>query len=389
MSEIRSTIASKISSTIGKEPSGGSTPSDTTLTISITDSLDPVITAVNFNYSVVVENTGSIDAVDISATIQLDSSLTFVSGSGTGWTVTPSGQQIMCTRSSLAVGVAPTITITVTTADASSTETTTADVLATNAPPATQDSENTTVNIVNKDSTSGKRFPESLTQWQNWITYQIAIGDSNFIGIGPDHLWLMQESSGNPADSIGSKNFTASTGLNSPSYQKTIPGWSRKAIGGPGTLINSTLTNTSMVNTATTSFLVMALVRFDTPTVTLRNAMTYGNTSVQEPSSTGKLRLRLGGSLQDTAAVHGGSDVHIVWFTYNISDSLVEMFTDLNRVSVTFSSSTGSTLQLTTSTVADSGSTDFLGVAAWDDTEVSSDTIKATSIGMGFAPPWS
>lgn len=206
-------------------------PSDdvsTVLTVTLTDSIDPVITAVNYTYSSIVINTGSISATSVTATITLDSSLTFVSGAGTGWAIGAVGQVVTCTRATLAIGAAPTITITVTSGGSALTATSTADAIANNAPAATQAVQTTVVKLVSRDTAGTFRVPSSLTEWQNFNAYWTAVGLANFPNVIPASLYLCQESSGDLVDSIGSITLTAN---GTPTYQQTVTNCTRKGVG--------------------------------------------------------------------------------------------------------------------------------------------------------------
>lgn len=193
----------------------------TTLTVVLNDSADPVITLVNYSYSCLVTNTGANSATNVTALVTLDPQSTFVSASGTGWTCGHSGGVVTCTRASLAVGAAPVITVTVTSPSAGETSTATADADADNSPAAAQDTENTVVNLVTKDATSGIRVPASSTEWTNFLAY-------HGISVSVASLWLCQESSGNLADSIGSLTLTAN---GTPLYSQAVSGWTRLGVG--------------------------------------------------------------------------------------------------------------------------------------------------------------
>lgn len=203
---------------------GGNSAGSTALTVAINDSSDPVITRVAYSYTVVVTNIGSNAANSVTATIVLDPQLTYVSSSGTGWSTNHSTGTVTCTRSTLAVGAAPTITINVTAPIAAETSSTTADAVAANAPAAPQDTETTVCNLVDLDIASGWRVPSTSTQWTNFL---------NFYGLSaisvPNSLWLMQEASGNLADSIGSLTLTAVT---SPLYNQAASGFTRLGVAG-------------------------------------------------------------------------------------------------------------------------------------------------------------
>jgi hypothetical protein len=235
--------------------------------------------------------------------------------------------------------------------------------------------------VFTSDATSGKATPISSAEW----TALLAVAGSSVIA--PSHLWLLQEASGTAADVYGLKPLTATN----VAYQKPIAGWSRLAIGGPGTAIASSLTNATMVDTSTTSFAVLAYVRFDPSPTVVRAMITYGTPTVQEPAATNKVRLREGGSLIDSTNNHNGT-VHPFLFVFNVTAQTVRLYTDLEKLSVTWSSSAGSVLTLTGSIATDATFTDFLYAAAWDGvaaeaiTDVEAKKIITT---LGYSPPWS
>ena len=84
------------------------------LSVSKSDSADPVSAAGSFSYTVSVSNGGPSTATNVSVTDTLPPGVGFVSASGTGWACSEAGGVVTCTRSSLAVGAAPDITISVT-----------------------------------------------------------------------------------------------------------------------------------------------------------------------------------------------------------------------------------------------------------------------------------
>jgi hypothetical protein len=194
----------------------------TTCTVDLADSADPVITGGDaFAYTAVVRNTGSTNsAQSLSLAITLDSSLTYVSSSGTGWSISVSGQVVTATLSALgAGGTANTVTVNVTTGGSAITASTSAALTGSNFAEA-DDTETTTVQLVTKDATAGKYFPASTTEWTNFIARK---GLSMSV---PDSIYLMQEASGNLADS-GTAAITL-TAAGSISYQQTATGYSRK-----------------------------------------------------------------------------------------------------------------------------------------------------------------
>jgi hypothetical protein len=72
------------------------------------------------------------------------------------------------------------------------------------------------------DGMSNKGVPAAAFEWTEVME---AIGMTK---PAPDHLWLMQESSGSLDDSIGTVQLMPQNG---PSYQNAVTGWSRVAVG--------------------------------------------------------------------------------------------------------------------------------------------------------------
>ncbi|MCO6475268.1 MAG: DUF11 domain-containing protein, partial [Phaeodactylibacter sp.] len=84
------------------------------LSITKSDSADPLNAGGAFSYSLDVSNAGPSTATSISVSDHLPAGFGFVSASGTGWNCGESGGIVTCTRASLGVGAAPSITINVT-----------------------------------------------------------------------------------------------------------------------------------------------------------------------------------------------------------------------------------------------------------------------------------
>lgn len=365
----------------------------TTLTVVLSDSIDPVISAVNFTYSTIVTNTGGVDATNVVAVITLDATLAFVSGVGTGWAVGAVGQVVTCTRATLAPGAAPTITITVTTADAASTETTTADAAADNAPPATQDSETTVVKLVDRDATSLIRVPSSLTQWQDFNAYHVAIGTANFPNVLPSSLFLMQEASGNLADSIDAITLTA-TGI-SLIYQQAVTGWTRKAFAIPGGLAAHQAQNTTTaVDISATSAMWMLYVRMPAATpVAVRRLARINATGIRADISTAPVIQCVsngaGGSTVSGAANPTGG-VRLLILQANRALPQTRVYTSQEKISGTVGTYATIALGVGSSGgfAADAGylyGPLFTGAAA----ELSDAQVKSLAQALNWTIPWS
>lgn len=367
---------------------GDGTVSTTTLTVTLTDATDPVINVVNVDYSMVVTNTGSVDATSVSAVVNLDASLTFVSGSGTGWSVVQVGQQVTCTRATLAVGAAPTVTITVTTADAASTATSTADASASNAPAATQATQATTVKLVDRDATSGKRYPSSLTQWQDFNAYNVAIGTANFPNVVPASLWLMQEASGNLADSIGSVTMTQ-TGAGHQ-YQQAVTGHTRKAVATvDGTVGQKWLNNTTATNPNTHDTLVLMVL--GTPVaspVAQRDIMAKAAADDLRINTNGKLRAVFGAAADLVNDCR--NRVMPVMVKVDNTNTASQIYTDQEKFTGTYAAPASAALLAFGAQTANAATMLYTYAAEFDDANarVSDAGAKSLLQALGWTIPW-
>ena len=98
----------------GTDPNDiSSFPPSADLSITKTDSVDPVAANTTFDYKLVVNNSGPDTAINVQVQDTLPSGMSFVSASGTGWSCNNWSGTVSCTYSSLGIGVAPVITIVV------------------------------------------------------------------------------------------------------------------------------------------------------------------------------------------------------------------------------------------------------------------------------------
>lgn len=362
--------------------------SNTTLSVALTDSADPVITAVAFSYSFIVTNTGSNSASSVTASVTLDASLAYGSASGTGWAVDASALPVVTfTRASLAVGAAPTITVNVTSGGSALTASSAGNGSASNAPAATTSTQTTAVKLVSKDATSGIRVPNSSTEWTDFIAYA---GLSVSV---PNSLWRCQEASGNLADSIGSLTLTA---VNSPGYSGAAAGWTRVGVttADAGTARFSAAA-ASGPNPTTTSSLWIWYVAVTSAAATRMISHGGGATAPADVSSqvlaTLKLRNRCVAVTTDGTATMA-TTAQPIGILYDrtgartVSYSLAEKVTGTYSASVTdgnkgIGASTGSTTPAATYIYGFM----FSGAAA----ELPDATVKSLLTALGFAIPWS
>ncbi|MEK8019652.1 MAG: DUF11 domain-containing protein, partial [Candidatus Parabeggiatoa sp.] len=121
------------------------------LSITQTESSDPVFTGAALSYTLIVNNAGPDSATDVQVTDTLPSGVVFGSATGTDWTCNEATGTVTCTLASLNVGAANPITINLTAPGTAGNITNTATISATTTDPDTSNnnvSENTTVNVL-------------------------------------------------------------------------------------------------------------------------------------------------------------------------------------------------------------------------------------------------
>jgi hypothetical protein len=228
-----------------------------------------------------------------------------------------------------------------------------------------------------RDATSNKAVPVSTTEWTNFLA---SFGSTL---VAPNHIYSMQDVSGNILDTAGTQTYASAANL---VYGKTVTGWTRKAISGTAST-DVIPTNANGVNTGLLSFLSLAYIRYDAGTV-LRSPASYGTSSVRIPNTT--IQLRLGGNTATSSGDHSGT-VHPILWAYNVSNSTCKLYTDLEKLSVTFTVSTGHVSSIMPSATVDPGLTDFLYQATWDGAagETTDAEAKKLITALGYSPPWS
>lgn len=194
---------------------------------------------------------------------------------------------------------------------------------------------------VTKDATSGIFVPASSVEWTTTMA-AAGIGSG-----GPSALWLLQEASGNVADSIGSFTGTASgTGL---SYQQSVAGWSRKGVGltdaGSGKFTN---TAAGLPSLATQSQLIIAY-GIMTAASGQRNVVSAGG-ATQGHADIGATATFHPVAHVASASAGGSTDAHnrvLPWvFKHNVTGSAQAVYTDTEKVVPAFNALAGQGLTI-------------------------------------------
>lgn len=129
------------------------------LTITKSDSADPVMIEDPFRYTLRVTNSGPNTATSVQAKDTLPVGVTYVGASGSGWNCTGSNLTVTCSRSSLGLTTAPDITIQVSAPASAGTVTNSATVsAATYDPNSNNDSTNVATTITLPSANEGVIF---------------------------------------------------------------------------------------------------------------------------------------------------------------------------------------------------------------------------------------
>lgn len=301
---------------IGGHVGGGAEPSapTTTMTVSIADNVDPANALANYIYTIQPTVTGPADAMLPTVTTTLGN-CTYVSSSGSGWTITVNGQVVRALANALPSGAAQPITITVTAPSTGQTVTTAVSMTATNVVAAATDSENTTVSSVfanvTRDSGNLNYFPASDTEW---TTFRTAAGLTGGNYGNPASVWLLQEASGNYADSVG--GITLSD-LGPTTHRVAITGTTRLGMRSTDGAANTRAINsTTAPNPSTTDVLVLMYLEF--PSVAPAGNRDMAGVAAAATLfdilylANGKLRLSTSANADTTNTVTGTRG----WFAY-------------------------------------------------------------------------
>lgn len=187
---------------------------------------------------------------------------------------------------------------------------------------------------ITPDATSLKYCPASSAEWTTTLAGISAAGN-------PFALWLMQESSGALADSIDAFDLT----VDSFAYEQTITGWTRKAmlandLGGFNVLYT---TDAGLPDLSAESCTVLGYVMIDGEGAGDRGVLLAGDVrGVNTATNVPKIN---NGTNTGTGAASVTTVVRPWVLRHNVTASSQALFTDLEKVSVTFAAS-GSTKRI-------------------------------------------
>lgn len=231
--------------------------------------------------------------------------------------------------------------------------------------------------VATSDATSGKYVPISAAEYT-------ALGLST-----PASIWLMQEAIGDLADSVGSITLTAN---NSPAYQQSVSGWTRKAVKLTDGTANQNFGSSAagLPDISTTSALLLLYAEVSTIGSTRGVALLGTTTAELRALTTPSYRMVSGGNLSTGVSNPTGA-VRPIVIKVDRTNSACVAYTDQEKLAPTFDAAmTGKQLVVgytggTPPTVAYLYGALFTGAAA----EKSDAQVKAMLQTLGWTIPWS
>ncbi|HEY3208338.1 MAG TPA: S8 family serine peptidase, partial [Actinomycetota bacterium] len=337
------------------------------LSISKSDSPDPVTTGTPLTYTIDVSNGGPLAATSVTVTDALPAGTTYVSASGSGWTCSHLSGTVTCTRPSAPVGAAPTITIVVTAPGSPGTISNTASVSSAVFDPNTannSDTESTEVvgqPVLEVTKTADSSSVDAGDEIGFVITVKNA-GNANALSVTlTDTLpansglsWSIDAGGSDSGCSIGSGTLTCDFGTLAPNASKHVHITSPTTSATCGTVSNTAAASASNAGTAQSSASVIVncpaiqvVKSVDKPVINAGETVTYtytvtnaGDTPLSGVSASDDKCSPvtfIGGD----ANSNGKLDVGETW-TYTCSTSLIADTT--NTATATATSSHGHTV---------------------------------------------
>ena len=232
---------------------------------------------------------------------------------------------------------------------------------------------------VSRDATSGIYLPASSTEW---ATFRAAF---SLTAPAPDSLWLLQEASGNPVDTIGGLTLTAAGTV---TYNQAATGWTRTGVGlADGVNSQFATTSASLPNANAASQTVLMLGTVTTSSARNRQVYTGPNNSLRIIGGTPRF------SVTAIASTASGSArplnaVRPRIYTHDCTGSVQKGYTDQEALGITYTAIAGKVMRIGSTAAAPGGV--FLYACAWynANAEISDANIKALLQAMGFTIAW-
>jgi hypothetical protein len=190
--------------------------------------------------------------------------------------------------------------------------------------------------FVPQDAAAGIYLPETLSQFRILAAY------AGLTGMEPSNGYLLQEASGDAADSFGAETLPDTT---LEGYQQAVTDWTRTAVttgpqGDPSYFFDS---GGTWPNKATTSTLTLLLYARTAAVTGTRDLMAIGATTVAallnvQITADGFLKLTVGAGDSATGAVDYGADVVVpIIVQHDVTNEVTRLITDQEVLAPDFS----------------------------------------------------
>jgi len=232
---------------------------------------------------------------------------------------------------------------------------------------------------VTRDATSNIYTPVSSAEW---ATFRAAF---SLTAPAPDSLWLLQEASGNLADTIGGLTLTAAGTV---TYNQAATGWTRTGVGlADGVNSQFATTSASLPNANAASQTVLLIGTVTTSPASNRQVYTGPNNSLRIIGGTPRLSVT---AIASTASgsVNPLNAVRPWIYKHDFTGSVQKGYTDQEALGIPYTAIAGKVMRIGSTAAAPGGV--FLYACAWynANAEISDANIKALLQAMGFTIAW-
>lgn len=229
------------------------------------------------------------------------------------------------------------------------------------------------------DAASGKATPSSSTEWTAFIA-------ANALSVAvPDSLWLLQEASGNPSDSIGAFPLTAAGAV---TYRQALSGWTRVGVGlTDGVNSQFGTTSASLPTGGTASQTVLIIGNIPAAPAANRNIYEGQTGSTIRINSTPRV-VAISGANVATGTVSPAGTTRPYVYRENFTAATSTVMTDQEKLVPVHGTISGRNLRIGSSATSVAGVVGY--ACAWynANAEISDANMKSLLQAMGFAIPW-
>lgn len=237
--------------------------------------------------------------------------------------------------------------------------------------------------VADTDATSGKYVPSTSAQFT-------ALGLA-----APVSIHLCQESSGSLADSVGALTLSATA---SPSYQQTVSGWSRKAVGFTAGTANQRFsagagTGPSITTTSVAWLVYAAVIGAQGGNRDMFGPNITGTTTCKvQTTTTPRVRTNVNATANTGASDPSATGLQPLLFVFDKTNSRAMLYTGQEKITGTYSALAA---ESAAKGLGSSGGTAFGGLIAYSavwsgaSAEISDATAKAWLQALGWVILWS